>query len=135
MKQRNFHDYPILRMNEMPAVEVHIVETTDKMGGVGEPGVPPVAPALANAIFAATGNRTPASADPPRRLQEILSVATSPDPSRRSVTAGSPDMRSPTKRRGRSPRTRLATLAAIVAALAVGASSLRGQSRPEGVRT
>jgi isoquinoline 1-oxidoreductase beta subunit len=57
VKQRNFHDYPILRMNEMPAVEVHIVETTDKMGGVGEPGVPPVAPALANAIFAATGKR------------------------------------------------------------------------------
>ena len=57
VKQRNFHDYPILRMNEMPAVEVHIVDTTDKMGGVGEPGVPPVAPALANAVFAATGKR------------------------------------------------------------------------------
>ena len=57
VEQRNFHDYPILRMNEMPAVEVHIVETTDKMGGVGEPGVPPVAPAVANAIFAATGQR------------------------------------------------------------------------------
>ncbi|HEY2158915.1 MAG TPA: molybdopterin cofactor-binding domain-containing protein, partial [Isosphaeraceae bacterium] len=57
VKQRNFHDYPILRMNEMPSVEVHIVETTDKMGGVGEPGVPPVAPAVANAIFAATGKR------------------------------------------------------------------------------
>ncbi len=57
VKQRNFHDYPILRMNEMPPVDVHIVETTDKMGGVGEPGVPPVAPALANAIFAATGTR------------------------------------------------------------------------------
>ena len=57
VKQRNFHDYPMLRMNEMPAVEVQIVKTTDKMGGVGEPGVPPVAPALANAIFAATGIR------------------------------------------------------------------------------
>ena len=57
VKQRNFHDYPVLRMNEMPAVEVHIVETTDKMGGVGEPGVPPVAPAVANAIFAVTGQR------------------------------------------------------------------------------
>jgi len=57
VKQRNFHDYPILRANEMPAVEVHIVKTTDKMGGVGEPGVPPVAPAVANAIFAATGRR------------------------------------------------------------------------------
>ncbi|AGA30131.1 xanthine dehydrogenase family protein molybdopterin-binding subunit [Singulisphaera acidiphila] len=57
VQQRNFHDYPILRMNEMPVVEVHIVPTTDKMGGVGEPGVPPVAPALTNAIFAATGKR------------------------------------------------------------------------------
>jgi isoquinoline 1-oxidoreductase subunit beta len=57
VQQRNFHDYPILRMNEMPAVDVHIVDTTDKMGGVGEPGVPPVAPALANAIFAVTGKR------------------------------------------------------------------------------
>ena len=57
VRQRNFHDYPILRMNEMPVVEVHIVESTDKMGGVGEPGVPPVAPAVANAIFALTGKR------------------------------------------------------------------------------
>jgi isoquinoline 1-oxidoreductase beta subunit len=57
VKQRNFHDYPLMRFNEMPVVEVHIVPSTDKMGGVGEPGVPPVAPAVANAIFAATGKR------------------------------------------------------------------------------
>ncbi|HEX5653276.1 MAG TPA: xanthine dehydrogenase family protein molybdopterin-binding subunit [Chitinophagaceae bacterium] len=57
VKQGNFNDYQILRMNEMPKVEVHIVPSTDSMGGVGEPGVPPVAPALANAIFAATGKR------------------------------------------------------------------------------
>jgi isoquinoline 1-oxidoreductase beta subunit len=57
VKQRNFHDYPILRMNEMPIVEVHIVPSTEKMGGVGEPGVPPVAPAVANAVFAVTGKR------------------------------------------------------------------------------
>jgi len=57
VKQRNFHDYPMLRMNEMPRVEVYIVPSTDKMGGVGEPGTPPVAPAVANAIFAATGKR------------------------------------------------------------------------------
>ena len=44
-------------MNEMPVVESHIVQSTDKMGGVGEPGVPPVAPALANAIFELTGKR------------------------------------------------------------------------------
>lgn len=55
--QRNFHDYQILRMNEMPQVEVHIVQSTDAMGGVGEPGTPPVAPAVCNAIFAATGKR------------------------------------------------------------------------------
>jgi isoquinoline 1-oxidoreductase beta subunit len=57
VKQRNFHDYPMLRMNEMPEVEVHIVPSTDKMGGIGEPGVPPIAPALANALFALTGKR------------------------------------------------------------------------------
>ncbi|HEY8847702.1 MAG TPA: xanthine dehydrogenase family protein molybdopterin-binding subunit [Thermoanaerobaculia bacterium] len=57
VKQRNFHDYPVLRMNEMPIVETHIVASTEKMGGVGETGVPPIAPAVANAIFAATGSR------------------------------------------------------------------------------
>jgi isoquinoline 1-oxidoreductase beta subunit len=57
VKQRNFHDYPLLRINEMPAVEAHVVPSDDRMGGVGEPGVPSVAPALANAIFAATGKR------------------------------------------------------------------------------
>jgi isoquinoline 1-oxidoreductase beta subunit len=57
VQQRNFHDYKVLRMNEMPVVEVHIVPSNEKMGGVGEPGVPPVAPAVCNAIFAATGKR------------------------------------------------------------------------------
>jgi isoquinoline 1-oxidoreductase beta subunit len=57
VKQSNFHDYPMLRMHEMPEIEAHIVPSTDRMGGVGEPGVPPVAPALANAIFALTGKR------------------------------------------------------------------------------
>jgi isoquinoline 1-oxidoreductase beta subunit len=57
VKQRNFHDYAMLRMQEMPQVEAHIVPSEEKMGGVGEPGVPPVAPALANAIFAITGKR------------------------------------------------------------------------------
>lgn len=55
--QSNFHDYQVLRMKDMPKVEVHIVPSTEKMGGVGEPGVPPLAPAVANAIFAATGKR------------------------------------------------------------------------------
>lgn len=53
--QSNFHDYPILRLSQAPAVEVHILESGAQMGGVGEPGTPPAAPALANAIAAATG--------------------------------------------------------------------------------
>lgn len=55
--QSNFHDYQVLRMNEMPKVEVYIVPSTEKMGGAGEPGVPPIAPAVTNAIFVATGKR------------------------------------------------------------------------------
>ncbi len=55
--QSNFHDYQILRIGEMPKVEVHIVPSTDSLGGIGEPGLPPVAPALCNAIFALTGKR------------------------------------------------------------------------------
>jgi len=57
VEQSNFHDYPLLRINEMPAIEVHIVPSTEKPTGVGEPGVPPIAPALANALAAATGKR------------------------------------------------------------------------------
>lgn len=55
--QSNFHDYQMLRMNEMPEIEVHIVPSTNAIGGVGEPGTPPVAGAVVNAIFAATGKR------------------------------------------------------------------------------
>ncbi len=65
--QRNFHDYPMLRINEAPEIEVHIVPSTENPTGVGEPGVPPVAPAVANAIFAATGKRV-------RKLPIRLSV-------------------------------------------------------------
>jgi isoquinoline 1-oxidoreductase beta subunit len=57
VQQSNFHDYQVLRMKDMPKVEVYIVPSTEKMGGVGEPGLPPVAPAVTNAIFAATGRR------------------------------------------------------------------------------
>jgi isoquinoline 1-oxidoreductase beta subunit len=57
VQQRNFHDYPMLRINEAPAIEIYIVPSTEKPTGVGEPGVPPVAPAVANAVFAATGKR------------------------------------------------------------------------------
>ena len=57
VKQGNFNNYKMVRMNEMPVVEVHIIESTEKMGGVGEPGVPPVAPAVMNALFTLTGKR------------------------------------------------------------------------------
>jgi isoquinoline 1-oxidoreductase beta subunit len=56
-QQSNFHDYRVLRLDEMPAVEVHIVPSSERPGGVGEPGVPPIAPAVANAVFALTGRR------------------------------------------------------------------------------
>ena len=57
VQQSNFHDYPILRLFEMPRIEVHIVPSQEKSGGVGEPGTPPIAPAVANALFAITGKR------------------------------------------------------------------------------
>jgi isoquinoline 1-oxidoreductase subunit beta len=57
IEQDNFNSYRVLRMNEMPKVEVHIVPSTEPPTGVGEPGVAPLGPAVANAIFAATGKR------------------------------------------------------------------------------
>jgi isoquinoline 1-oxidoreductase beta subunit len=57
VEQSNFYDYQMLRINEMPQVDVHILDSTEKMGGVGEPGVPPIAPAVMNALFMLTGKR------------------------------------------------------------------------------
>ncbi|KRD34731.1 twin-arginine translocation pathway signal protein [Lysobacter sp. Root916] len=57
VQQSNYHDYQVLRLNEMPQVEVHIVPSTERMGGAGEPGTAPIAPAVANAVFALTGQR------------------------------------------------------------------------------
>ena len=57
IEQNNFNDYPLIRMSECPNIHVDIVESTAPPGGVGEPGVPPVAPAICNAIYALTGER------------------------------------------------------------------------------
>jgi isoquinoline 1-oxidoreductase beta subunit len=55
--QSNFHDYPMLRMNESPEIETYIINSGARVGGAGEPGTPAIAPALVNAIFNATGKR------------------------------------------------------------------------------
>jgi isoquinoline 1-oxidoreductase beta subunit len=57
VRESNFHDYRLLRLADAPAIEVHIVPSDEPPTGVGEPGVPPIAPAVANAVFAATGQR------------------------------------------------------------------------------
>ncbi|MDP2970389.1 MAG: molybdopterin-dependent oxidoreductase [Deltaproteobacteria bacterium] len=57
VRSANFSDYEILRMSEVPEIEVHIVKSSEKIGGIGEVGVPPLAPAVANALFNATGSR------------------------------------------------------------------------------
>jgi len=57
VEQSNFHDCRLLRLGEAPVIEVHLLPQGGRPGGVGEPGLPGVAPALANAIFAATGQR------------------------------------------------------------------------------
>jgi isoquinoline 1-oxidoreductase beta subunit len=57
VQQRNFNDYPVLKLADAPAVAVHFINSGADMGGLGEPGLPPAAPALANALFAATGKR------------------------------------------------------------------------------
>lgn len=55
VQQGNFHDYPLLRQNEMPSIRVHLIESDEAPGGAGEPGTPPIAPAVANALLALTG--------------------------------------------------------------------------------
>lgn len=57
VQESNFHDFRVLRMSEMPQVDVHIVPSSERPSGVGEPGTPPIAPAVANALFALTGQR------------------------------------------------------------------------------
>jgi isoquinoline 1-oxidoreductase beta subunit len=57
VEQANFDTYPVLRMNECPAIEVVLIPSDAPPSGIGEPPTPPLAPALANALFAATGER------------------------------------------------------------------------------
>ena len=57
IEQGNYHDYKMIRMNEAPKIQVEIVKSTENPSGVGEPGVPVIAPAIINAVFKATGKR------------------------------------------------------------------------------
>ncbi|HMG20180.1 MAG TPA: molybdopterin cofactor-binding domain-containing protein, partial [Kofleriaceae bacterium] len=57
VQESNFHDYPVIRMFDMPKVSVHIIQSKAKMGGIGEPATAPIAPAVANAVFALTKQR------------------------------------------------------------------------------
>jgi isoquinoline 1-oxidoreductase beta subunit len=68
VKQSNFNDYQVLRISEMPRVEVFIVQSAEDPHGVGEPAVPPLAPAVANAVAMATGK-------PVRRLPLAASAS------------------------------------------------------------
>jgi isoquinoline 1-oxidoreductase beta subunit len=72
VEQGNFHDYPLVRMSAMPKVEVHIVENSEPPGGVGEPGVPPIAPAVANALFAVSGARVRSLPLTPEKIKAAL---------------------------------------------------------------
>ena len=75
VKSANFDDYDVLRMSEVPEIEVHIVKSSEKIGGIGEPGVPPLAPAVANAFFNATGVRVRRIPLTPKFVQEALKKA------------------------------------------------------------
>ncbi len=70
VESANFEDYSPIRITEIPDIEVHIVKSNDKIGGVGEPGTPPLAPAMANAIFNATGARVRRLPITPERILE-----------------------------------------------------------------
>ena len=57
VQQTNFHNYPVVRMSDMPRIDVTLVPSTEKPGGIGEPATALIGPAVANALFAATGKR------------------------------------------------------------------------------
>ena len=72
VEQGNFDDYPLLRLNATPQIEVHIVPSDEPPGGIGEPGVPPTAPAVANALFAACGARLRSLPMTPDKIKAAL---------------------------------------------------------------
>jgi isoquinoline 1-oxidoreductase beta subunit len=72
VEQGNFDSYPLVRMSAAPRIEVHIIESNEAPGGVGEPGVPPIAPAVANALFALSGARVRTLPMTPERVQSAL---------------------------------------------------------------
>jgi isoquinoline 1-oxidoreductase subunit beta len=72
VKSANFNDYKIFKMSDVPVIEVHIIKSTDKIGGIGEPGVPPAAPAVANAFFNLTGIRVRELPLDPRTVLEAI---------------------------------------------------------------
>ena len=72
VKSANFDDYKLLKMSEVPEVEVHIIKSTDKIGGIGEPPVTPIAPAIANALFNLTGVRVRRLPLDPKTVLEAL---------------------------------------------------------------
>jgi isoquinoline 1-oxidoreductase beta subunit len=74
VEQNNFHDYRVLRMNETPIIDIHLIESRQTPGGMGEPGTSALAPAVTNAIFSATGIRI--------RKLPVAHQAASPDPSK-----------------------------------------------------
>ena len=72
VQQSNFDDYDILRMEDMPKVNVHIMESREAPGGIGEPGVPPIAPAVANAIADLTGVHLRSLPIRPEKIRQLM---------------------------------------------------------------
>jgi isoquinoline 1-oxidoreductase beta subunit len=75
VQQDNFDGYPVVRLDESPAIEVAIIDSTEKPSGIGEPGVPPIAAAVGNAVFAATGARLRQLPMLPERVQKAMQEA------------------------------------------------------------
>lgn len=75
VKSSNYDDYPLLTMSETPDIEVHVLKSDHPLGGIGEPGIPPLAPAVGNAVFAATGIRMRRLPMSPETVREAMARA------------------------------------------------------------